>query len=253
MLASSQLIGFAAGGGMPAVTLTVSSSTADYNAYNAFVALYGTPSGPYAVTLNVNAACYASSAASFGVDQGSWPAGSTFKIVNTSYIDGHAGAGSTGPGTAGGAALNLTCPTTVDNTSGCIRGGGGGGGGGQSVYWEDTYYSGTYSFSVPGGSGGVGQDDYGGPAAGSVGGYGTDTYDGLTYAYGGTGGTGGAWGQPGGSGGNGTYGSSSPIGFTVTTYGPYGGGAAGNAVHSNGYSLAWLGGNNGTQVLGGIT
>jgi hypothetical protein len=123
------------------VPLTISSDTSDYNVFTAA----GSPSSCVAVTLTINSGITvsASSTATAALRVPAFPAGSTVTIVNNGRIQGKGGAGGVGGnqasissplngtgGSAGGPALDLSNPVSIDNTSGVIAGGGGGGGGG---------------------------------------------------------------------------------------------------------------------------
>ena len=216
-----------------------------------------------------------------------WHPGSTVTLINNGTIagvggDGAAGAncgytsvicGTPSPGQNGGTAIYLEHDLTIDNTKGKIYGGGGGGGaGGNSIgnYWLVNV--------AGGGGGGAGGIPGAGGAAGSV--YSAvdnslcgspscaDGVAGTTTA-GGSGGSGGFGdasncttpdcsftANPGGNGGGfgedglaGTSGS----GATVCDGGASLGGAAGRAVHLNGYTVTWLGGYNATQVKGDVS
>lgn len=93
---------------------------------------------------------------------GSFPGGLT--LINNGFIIGKGGNGGTGlttagtysytsPPTAGGLAINLTGPITIDNTNGYIGGGGGGGAAGWS---ESPSFFGTALLSPGGGGAGGG-------------------------------------------------------------------------------------------------
>jgi hypothetical protein len=165
-------------------------------------------------------------------------------------------------GAAGGTALSVSVPVTINNTN-VIAGGGGGGGGGQGQYGN----AGT-PYAAAGGGGGGGRTSLTNSSGGAAGGYkgnstpipfygyagGAGTVSGAggggagsyynycvcgcsgTLYLGGDGGGGGGWGSSGGTGGtySYTYGYSPP----PTPVGPFSGGAAGYAVSGNS-NITW--------------
>lgn len=146
---------------------------------------------------------------------GSFPAGSTLRIINRWAIRGGGGNGGvlTQNGFAGGTALILDFPATIDNTSGTIWGGGGGGGGAGGDY----PIGGGGGAGVPAGNGGTGT------WAGSAG---TSTAGGAGGRRSGTvGGTGGALGSAGGKGDGAGAGA---------------GGRGGYSVQTNGNAVSWI-------------
>ena len=272
------------------LALTISANIADYNA---FVAA-GSPGGstPYDVTLTINTGviCYATTTGTAALRVGgSWPAGSTFVIVNNGYIIGAGGAGGAGgaysngaAGGAGGNAIDFAgsglTSVTVNNTAGYIYGGGGGGGGGGSNGWWTGY---SEWLGGGGGGGGAGNVAGGGganpgyyivasaftPTSGtsgtagsSVGGTGGLGWDGNRdvggespsdhRAYGGDGGNGGGYGEAGAAGTNAT---SFDWLWALGSYVGNTAGAAGKAINLGGVSISWSGGNNITQVKGVVT
>lgn len=77
----------------------------------------------------INRATIGASGASYALRTGTFPAGSTLRIVNEGQIYGLSGAAGTGGGGgAGGHALYVDFPCTIENAAGYIFGGGGGGG-----------------------------------------------------------------------------------------------------------------------------
>lgn len=245
------------------VTLTIASTqTALYNLRTAYIAA-GHPAGAIViVTLIINAVCEA------GITQGAgWATGSSCIIINNSTSAGTGGAGATGgqatagslsgPSAAvdGGDALNLTLPTTLDNSGGYLFAGGGGGGGGGSA----ADYNPPGSGAAAGGGGGGGGRGYnnatrgtGGSASapGANGTAGSSTAAGVRGAggvsfgnYGGQGGDGGGWGESGGAGANGS-------GPNVTFGGA--GAVPGYAIRKNGNSLAITGGNDASRIKGAV-
>jgi hypothetical protein len=92
---------------------------------------------PIKVTVTVNPGVNLghTSPAGYGLDTGNgpWPTGSIITIINNGNMAGKGGDGGTSPngaGQAGGTAINIQYPTTIQNNS-IISGGGGGGGGGS--------------------------------------------------------------------------------------------------------------------------
>jgi hypothetical protein len=195
---------------------------------------------------------------------GTFASGDTVKIVNTGLIIGRGGDGGdgmptsinspthvsgNGPGTAGGRALALQFPVTIDNTGGTIAGGGGGGAGGFSATW--TVQPGPKNPPSPrraGGSGGGGGAGTNVGIGGAVGTAPSPVYTGNAGSNG-TPTAGGAGGpanvnvpvslvpQAAGAngGGRGQAGSSTS---TPTWTAP--GGAAGQAIISNGNTITWI-------------
>lgn len=184
---------------------------------------------------------------------GPWPNGVT--LINNGIIVGHGGNGGVGvsitgsgtvagtAGSAGGRALGVAVPLTLQN-NGIIAAGGGGGGGGSASF--------AYGYGSCGGGGGGGGrsgnynsfgapggyaygDVYGYNAAGRAGGnggyvqQGSGGAGGLVYVgfynYGGTGGSGGSWGTSGNSGNYGSF----AAGYATS------GGASGQAIYGNSY------------------
>lgn len=268
------------GGGRRVIELTISSTqTSQYNMRTAA----GSPSDPVEVRLTVNADCQ------FGINQDTgWAAGSTCVIDNNASIYGTGGGGGggggayilggtsvlscAGSGQAGGDALILRIPTTIDNAGGNIFGGGGGGGGGGSSADSNPFTSGTARAGGGGGGGGRGYNDAlggqggetgepsAGPGlydgdpglAGSSSAFGTGGVGGAGFGnFGGEGGDGGDWGQDGIAGDN-ASGPVLPSGCGFTGLGNAPGGAAGYAVRQNGNSVSFTAGNNASQVKGTV-
>jgi len=213
--------------GNRAIALTIASNYG--TGYNIF-AQAGYPTDAVDVTLTINSGIDVYS------DQGQhvtvlttgtgWVAGSTIKIVNNGYILGCGGVGGDGAadGSAGYQAIDLRWNVTLDNTSGYIFGGGGGGAGGWSPYPAL---------------------DYGPTFGGGGAGYGQRNSFLAQYGQRLTGGAGSnALGYSGDGGASAAAGGTSPTNS---------GGAAGNAITKNGYSVTWIGGNNGTQVKGAVS
>jgi hypothetical protein len=216
--------------------------------YDAYVAIYGVPAGARNVDFTVAGNIGSASTGTAALDTGSWPAGSTIKLIVPATSGGTAnspangvvaGAGGNGggypvrTGTNGGPAINLNYNLTINNSG--IIGGGGGGGGSSGWKTADSCWSGG-----GGGGAGVGSGVGGGPGPGcstTV----TSSQPGTTTAGGARGsnyifvefgnsvtmygGNGGALGVAGNSGSE-----SDPAGRTD----PYAGGAAGKCINLNG-------------------
>lgn len=272
------------GGSLLKVSLTVSSDqAAQYSVRAAYLAA-GHPAGARAlVTVTVNSGIKLKAGLITGTG---WATGSSVRLVNNGYIYGTGGVGGAGAwtafsaggaaasGSAGGDAIQINVPITIDNGSGYIWGGGGGGGGGGSGSSTDPPGNSELQSGGGGGGGGVGfnnaaggakgdtvntpvGDGYAGSAgseysagSGSAGGY--SDFIGIGHTYwiqGGTGGNGGGWGEPGITGGV-AYADSlvSPL----YSWAPGNGGAAGYAVRKNGYSCTFTAGNDATRVKGAV-
>jgi hypothetical protein len=208
----------------PAINLTISADVAGYNVFSAA----GSPSSPVQVVLTINSGIYVGNGGGGApaIETSGFAAGSTLKIINNGFIEGHPGTGGFGAGTGsngnvggdGGVAIDLWLPLAMDNTNGYVRGGGGGGGSGGG---------GVSNGGADGGSGEGYQTARGAgdPAVGD----------------GGAGGDGGLFGDYGdnGFGGTGTSGGA--------------GGAPGKAIALHGGAgVTWLGGNNSSQVKGAV-
>ena len=253
------------------VSMTVGGTT-DLNMYNYMTTYYGNSNGPiYAtLTLNSSTALYATSTSSWGFTTGSgWPSGSslTFNMSGGSYVlgmGGNGGAGDSvyygsaaGAGAAGGPAIYLLYPLTINNSGTGIYGGGGGGGGGGVAYFGPSSTTaagggggggGTTNQPDSGGTGGTGGVPHGynggnggnGVANGGAGGA-SAVYDtggeGPVGGTSGAGGPGGGWGSAGSAGGSG--GNRSGYSTVGNSYrGGGAGGAAGYAIQKNGYTLS---------------
>ncbi|MEK7081467.1 MAG: hypothetical protein AAB888_00710, partial [Patescibacteria group bacterium] len=157
--------------------LVISSDTANYNIATAL----GNPIAAKGVILTINSGVkvYSNSTSQPALDTGTLPSGSTVKIVNNGYIVGKGGDGGRGGGVwsggccwnqsvdparvgeAGGNALELRLPVTIDNTNGNIwSGGGGGGGGAGAMIWSMVRTGGA---GGGGAGGGLGSTDVNGP------------------------------------------------------------------------------------------
>lgn len=199
------------------------------------------------------------SSTSFALRTGVFPAGSTLKIINNSTLYGIGGNGGqyNTAGSPGGVALYLDMNCTLDNTNGNIFGGGGGGGGSHVYYYTSTYAragggsgAGSQSGTIYANAGATTilantQPTVGGLTSGGAGGNIRAGFDANFYgtAIGGVGGNSGAAGATS----TGTY-----VGTVAKTIVTRVGGAGGSAIVKNGYTLNFIGGNNGTQVKGAI-
>jgi hypothetical protein len=261
-------------GGKRTILLTITANQSTYTVYTAA----GSPTDPVDVILTINTSVQVTGGYPTIIGTGSWTSGSTLKIVNNGYVTGGGGNGGSGQecdssslavtgvgvGGTGGIAISLGVSTTIDNTNGYIFGGGGGGGGGSAAGLQT---SAPFTTRAGGGGGGGGAGGGGGGAGGNAndGGLyngqngstagsdptltnqgGPGGAGGLNFVgtVGGVGGDGGDWGQSGNTGGTGTP--------NFASNGA-GGGSNGSAVATNGNSLTWLAGNNGTQVKGGVS
>lgn len=230
-----------------AIAITLTADVYDYNIKTAVGASYVSGSTHVTLTINSGVVVGSSSLATYALYTGQgWSAGDTITIINNGYIagrggdggiggfSGHSGhSGTPGTGTAGGPAVAMGWPITLDNTNGYIYSGGGGGGGG---------FGGN-----PSGGGG------GGGGAGRVAGGGGSAPMGSTGQNGGLtlGGAGGVNFEAGGAGGNkGASGHYAPIAGTA-------GGGHGLAINRqlntiNGQTGGWSWPGN-TRVYGGIS
>jgi len=209
-------------------------------------------------------------------------AGDTLTIVNNGFILGGGGKGGAVQenGIAGGPALSLSYPATINNTNGSayIAGGGGGGGGMGAINGGGGGGAGGGWGGAPGGAGGgpgaagaAGTNGSGGGAGGGGcgsgkgaggGGGGGRILPGSGGAGGsgggGTGGAGGSANNPGGNGslphggggGGGGWGASG--GNSTGNSSNRVGGAGGRAVQLNGNSVTWVSGNT-SRVYGSVS
>lgn len=178
-------------------------------------ALMGSPTVANVYVFENTAIISAATQSGWALQTGAFPAGSTLKIINRGSIRGGGGNGginrqntSSTAGSAGGTALVLNFPTTIDNTLGSIWGGGGGGGGG---------------FSGGGGGGAGTTAGLGGSSPYAAGKNGTATAGGAGGGAGGAGAAGGSLGAAGGSAAGGS-----------------GGGRGGYSVESNSNAVTWV-------------
>jgi hypothetical protein len=202
----------------------------------------GSPSVAGAFTVTIAAGVTVSSAGtgSPAIVTGTFPGGSTVRLVNLGAIygaggsggpGGVSGGGSGGPGSAGGDALSISRDLIIDNTSGFIGGGGAGGSGGNGAPSLVVTFGGG-----GGGGGGQGVTGGGGGSAGP----------------GAAGGAGGNVSGPGDGGADGGFGSSSGEGGAPWGMAAGGGAAGGYAVRLNGHAVTWNGGSDSSRVRGPV-
>lgn len=240
-------------GGRPQIILSIAADTYNYNIRTSATA---SPSwdGTRAVDviLTVNSGFWvgmnAAVNAAIDTDTG-WFTGTNLRLINDGTVAGWGGTGGAsngGNGAAGGDAIYMQYPLAIDNSGGYIKGGGGGGGGGGHL--SDGLAN------ANGGGGGGGQGNIGGTGgADSSGASGPTPGSRTSNGNGGPGGTDTFYSENAGPGGNGgLFGSSGNPGLGAIGGSGGSGGAAGRAVVSNGNTITWLGGNNGTQVVGAI-
>lgn len=213
--------------------------TADVNLFD----LAGRPTQPVDLVFEIlpGVTVYSTSPTAPALDTGVFPAGSTIKLINRGQIIGAGGNGATEvlqgsvsavvPPGAGGAAIGMRYPLTVDNSGGFILGGGGGG----AVGARGGYFCLNGGGAGGGGAGRVG--GRGGPATVWGGGAGSD---GSTV--GGEGGAGLDAAKQGGRGGEyGAPGNRGPAPDLAGCPHPDEVGAAGQAILTNGHALTFLG------------
>jgi hypothetical protein len=219
------------------------------------------------VVYNNSGTLYSDGPTSASLRTGTFASGDTVKIVNTGLIIGKGGDGGdgnptsinypshVGPGAggAGGRALALQFPVTIDNTGGTIAGGGGGGAGAFSVAYSVPHPQGPNPKYSPiprtaggsGGGGGAGINNGIGGAGGSGGTYAGNAGSNGTPTAGGAGGAANvnvpAPLQPfivGGNGGNRGQAGSPKVAASPAFVAA--GGAAGQAIISNGNTITWI-------------
>ena len=189
------------------IPLDISSSVYNYNVATNALAHPNYAAGLSDVVVTVYSGVYvgSTSTATYSMIIPNTLNGSdTVTLINNGSILGNGGAGgnaNSGAGNAGGSALYINRPTTVQNNSIIASGGGGGGAGAVNVPYKGGSTTGG------GGGGGAGYAPGGGGSGQPAGGSGTATGGGAG-GYNGTGGTGGTGGAPGsgGSAGNNTTG-----------------------------------------------
>lgn len=178
-------------------------------------ALMGSPTAATVYIFENTATITAATQGGWALQTGTFPAGSTLKIINRGHIRGGGGNGAPSVPNEGGTALVLNFPVTIDNT-GTIWGGGGGGGSGGYVI-DYNFYAGSGGAGIPaglGGSGGSYVSGYGGTA---------------TAGGGANGGGGGAGGAAGNVGGGGRFGDDVGVGAR-----------GGYSVQGNGNAATWI-------------
>ena len=182
--------------------------------------LMGSPTAAGTYIFENTATISAASAGGWALQTGAFPAGSTLKIINKGHIRGGGGnGGSKGSlsGGAGGSALVLNFPATIENTTGTIWGGGGGGGG------TSGYVPGGGTVIIGGGGGGgipAGAGGSTGGAGGKAGQAGTEVNGGA------------AGGNGGGAGGS--------VGVAGAAGAQAAGGRGGYSVETNGSAATWI-------------
>lgn len=236
-------------------TYTFTTSAANQNLFTKA----GSPvsAGDFTFIINSGVVISSTSNTAPALTTGSFPAGSTVRLINNGSIYGKGGDGGKGgnsssgskqtgsPGAGAGDAIELSFDITIENALGNIFGGGGGGGGGGGFSAAPAQYDGG-----DGGSGGQGESGgaagvrgTGSAANGSAGNAGSVSGPGAAVnsaSDGGAGGAGGAWGVDGSSG-------SAQSGGRAAGGA---GGTAGRAVRLNGYVITWDSGNLAAQVKG---
>ena len=246
---------------VPTIRVNITSDTSNANIFT----LAGSPNYKCNVICTIGSGVKVISASAIlpSLTTGSgWIPGSTLKIVNNGNIYGAGGGGGNGgsvsyptanagaPGNDGGDAIDAQIDITVDNTNGNIYGGGGGGGGGGSNH------AGGGNDCYPGSGGGGGRGNNGGgagpkgTASGCVFNY--AAYDGSVGSETSAGAGGAAVGTAGAGGNGGDWGQAGAPGETTSRASGGAGGAGGYAIRLNGNSVTWLGGNNSSQVKGGV-
>ncbi len=242
--------------GRPTLEIILSSNVNNINLFS----LAGSPTLEADVNVIVNPGVIigSTSVGSPAMNTGTFPSGTNLSLIVKGSIRGKEGAGgSQAAGQAGGNALNLGYPITIDNSLGEIFGGGGGGGGGAWMYSADGINVGP-PYYVAGGTGGLGRG-YGNPSGGLSGTSGATHYfednQYQEYYYGGYGGGGSDWGASGSPGGPSfmDYYTSGSYGGRNTYRSGYSGGAGGKAINLNGYAVTWLAGNTAARVKGAVS
>ncbi|WP_130906907.1 hypothetical protein [Pseudomonas sp. Sample_16] len=221
--------------------------------------LMGSPTQPNTYIFE-NQATISAGVGSYALRTGVFPAGSTLVIINKGVIQGKGGSGGAFnvAGGAGGNALYIDYPCTIDNGLGYIYGGGGGGGGVNSV--NGGYYLRTAGGGGAGATGGdvsttstnattlsgsnLVQAGVGSSSAGGSGGVINWTIAATIYLrqYGGAGGA------PGSAGVAGTY-AITGVSYSSSVTAS---GAAGSAISRNGYTVTITAGNDTTHIKGAV-
>lgn len=218
--------------------------------------LMGSPTQPGNYIFE-NQATISAGTGSFALRTGAFPAGSTLHIINKGTIQGRGGnggnaaVGSATAGAAGGTALHIDFPCSVDNGGGYILGGGGGGGGGYSKNFED-------GASAAWAGGGGGQGSSGGAAGSGRGERTAATQTAGTASAAGAYGQGWAlasnyWVRSGAGGVAGAAGGAATKSPSVGTGIYAAGGAAGAAIARNGHTVTITAGNDTTRIKGVVS
>jgi hypothetical protein len=166
-------------GARPFIALTVAVDTTNYNIRTQAIAAPAWIGGVAVdVVLTINTSIWVGlafvGAANGAIDTGTgWTSGTNINIVingSLAACGGTGGASNGGAGSAGGDALYLQWPVSIDNGAGFIAGGGGGGGGGSQLSDGTAFANGGGGGGGqgnPGGSGGPDSSGGSGPTAGT--------------------------------------------------------------------------------------
>lgn len=261
---AKQVWGYASGGWRSAWQNEIRYINTSNRTAASIFALMGSPTQPNTYIFE-NQATISAGTGSYALRTGVFPAGSIVKIVNKGYIVGKGGDGGSfnTAGGAGGTALYIDFPCTIDNAAGYIYGGGGGGGGARA------YFSSTNPLRETRAGGGGGSGSNGGAAGtNSFGGGSLTTLVENTAPTAGTASSAGSRGvcrathiaanqvgdsYGGAGGGLGTSGAAGSV--TVVGWQSGGtsiGGAAGAAIAKNGNTLTITAGNDTTRIKGAV-
>lgn len=217
------------------ISYTFTTSTANASLNLASIGGYVAGKSDITITINSGVYIYSTSTGNAGLTLTGGTTGDTLTIVNNGYIMGQGGDGGAPP-TAGGPALSIGYPVTINNTYGSAYIGGGGGGGGGAGYS-------SLVSSGGGGAGGGSGGPNGGGGGGLGGGGGNGSYPGSLPA----GGGGGGRIFPGSGAGSVTV--ASPDAETFV--GGYGGGAGGSGGAYAWKSTTWSGAGGSANGAGG--
>ena len=277
-----------------ALSYTFTASTANASLNVAAIGGYIAGKSDITITVNTSVYLYSTSTGTPGLTLTGGTTGDTLTLVNNGFIMGMGGAGGTlspTSGGAGGTAISLGYPITINNTNpvayigggggggfaqgGGGRGGGGGAGGGNGGNSnQPAAGGGGGGLGGAGARGGTPAGGYGGGAGGGGGGaYQEPQGRGfLIYAgagggggriFPGAGGSGGPSGPSGGNNAGGAGGSANGAGAASSgsgggggggwgAVGGGGGGAGGRAVLLNARTVTWVSGNT-TRVYGAVS
>lgn len=217
------------------ISLVISANTTSYNIFTNRGPTY--VAGSSDITLTINPSIYVGStspATAALTVPSAFDVNDTITIVNQGFILGKGGNGGNAPiesGTAGGTALSLQRPATIDNQNVIGAGGGGGGGGRPGIAFTPRPSKQGGPIPSPRGGGG------GGGAAG------------FSVGIGGVGAPGNFFGNPGSSGTT----TSGGLGGSATgpaTPGGTGGGLGSSGLVSPGGTPAGVGGAAGSAIVG---